>query len=435
MKTELVSLSELLDEIVDNRGKTCPTAETGIPLIATNCIKNDSLYPVFENVRYVSQETYENWFRGHPKPGDIIFVNKGTPGRVCLVPDPIDFCIAQDMVALRANQEKVYPKFLFAVLRSPEIQDQVEQMHVGTLIPHFKKGDFDKFLLPVLDRDIQKSIGDFYFNLSAKIELNRRMNQTLETMAQALFKSWFVDFDPVTAKSEGRAPFGMSAETAALFPAEFVDSELGAIPQGWSGGKFGEIATIKHGFAFKGEYFSDEETDAILLTPGNFRIGGGFNHSKFKYYNGEIPSGYVLSQGDLIVTMTDLSKEGDTLGYSALVPTISGKKLLHNQRIGKVEINRINSWKVYLYFVMLQKDYRDCILGGATGTTVKHTSPSRICDYKMVIPPLPIIKEFENVANPMINRIEHNQQESRTLASIRDALLPRLLGGEVRVKG
>src|SRR5439155_8607087 len=114
------------------------------------------LYPTYEDVRFVSPETYDTWFRGHPRPGDIIFVNKGTPGRVCLVPDPVDFCIAQDMVAIRANEKKVYPRFLLALLRSHAVQAKIEQMHVGTLIPHFKKGDFGKLLLRIPNRKIQE---------------------------------------------------------------------------------------------------------------------------------------------------------------------------------------------------------------------------------------------------------------------------------------
>jgi type I restriction enzyme S subunit len=141
---EFVPLPNLLSFIVDNRGKSVPTADAGIPLIATNCIKNDELYPVFEKVRYLTKETYDSWFRAHPKPGDIIFVNKGTPGRVCLVPDPVNFCIAQDMMAFRVNEEKIYNRYLFAVLRSPQFQAQISNFHVGTMIPHFKKGDLDK---------------------------------------------------------------------------------------------------------------------------------------------------------------------------------------------------------------------------------------------------------------------------------------------------
>jgi type I restriction enzyme S subunit len=201
-----VPFDSLLTKVVDNRGKTCPTTDHGKPLIATNCVKNGTLYPTFEKVRYVLDETYRNWFRGHPEPGDLIFVTKGSPGQVCLTPDPVPFCIAQDMVAVRADPKKVYPPFLFAALRSDAVQNAISNMHVGTLIPHFKKGDFNKLLIPLPDTRIQRYAGDLYLLLSKKIDQNRRMNETLEAMARAIFKDWFVDFGPTRAKMEGRVP-------------------------------------------------------------------------------------------------------------------------------------------------------------------------------------------------------------------------------------
>src|SRR3712207_1167691 len=100
--------TELLSHIADNRGRTCPTAPNGRPLIATNCISNSNLYPSYETERFISEETYRTWFRAHPLPGDIIFCCKGSPGRVALAPDPVDFCIAQDMAAVRADERRVY---------------------------------------------------------------------------------------------------------------------------------------------------------------------------------------------------------------------------------------------------------------------------------------------------------------------------------------
>ena len=108
-----VPITELLSFIVDNRGKTVPTASCGHKLIATNCVTNNTLFPVYEKIRYISDETYNTWFRSHPLPGDILFVNKGTPGRVCMVPDSVDFCIAQDMIALRADSKKIYNKYCY----------------------------------------------------------------------------------------------------------------------------------------------------------------------------------------------------------------------------------------------------------------------------------------------------------------------------------
>ena len=172
-------LTELLEAIVDNRGKTVPTTDTGRVLIATNCVTNNTLFPVYDKVRFISDETYKTWFRAHPIPGDIIFVNKGTPGKVCMVPDPIEFCIAQDMIALRANDQKIYNKYLFAVLRSERIQKQIYNTNVGDVIPHFKKQFLDQLLIPIPPREIQEFIGNLYYQLSYKIELNKQINGNL----------------------------------------------------------------------------------------------------------------------------------------------------------------------------------------------------------------------------------------------------------------
>jgi type I restriction enzyme S subunit len=187
------AFGSLLKNVVDNRGKTCPTADCGIPLIATNCIVNNYLYPLYEKVRYVTEETYKTWFRDHPRPGDMIFVLKGTPGRIAWVPDPIDFCIAQDMVAIRADERKIFPKYLFAVLRSDVIQQEIEGLHVGSLIPHFKKGDFNDLIIPIVEPKLQEFIGNQYFDFSVKIDLLHRQNKTLEAMAETLFRQWFVE--------------------------------------------------------------------------------------------------------------------------------------------------------------------------------------------------------------------------------------------------
>lgn len=189
-----IPLSKTTKFIVDNRGKTAPTELSGIPLIATNCINNNNLFPVYENLRYVSKATYDSWFRSHPEPGDIILTLKGSQnGAVCLVPDPVDFVIAQDMVALRVDEDVIDRLFLFAALRSPDVQTQIKNLDVSGVIPHLKKSDFDKLLIPLPDRKVQENIGQIYFSLSNKIDLLHRQNATLEKMAETLFRQWFVE--------------------------------------------------------------------------------------------------------------------------------------------------------------------------------------------------------------------------------------------------
>lgn len=154
----------------------------------------------------------------------------------------------------------------------------------------------------------------------------------------------------------------------------------------WKEYSLDELIHIKHGYAFKGEFFSEEQTDDILLTPGNFAIGGGFKAQKLKYYNGDFPVDYILDENDVIVTMTDLSKEADTLGFSAKVPAWYGKRFLHNQRIGLVKLKTDDFDKDYLYWLMRTFSYQRFVANGATGATVKHTSPTKICQYKFIAP-------------------------------------------------
>jgi len=163
---------------------------------------------------------------------------------------------------------------------------------------------------------------------------------------------------------------------------------------------------IKHGFAFPGAGFSDDPSLPTLVTPGNFALGGGFKETRTKTYAGDYPSEYKLSAGDLIISMTDLSKEGDTLGLPAIVPE---GEYLHNQRVGLVEITDPESVdsRFLSYFLRISK-YRDYILGTASGSTVRHTSPSRIGAFETVLPPLAEQHAIAEVLSALDNKIAAN---------------------------
>lgn len=145
---------------------------------------------------------------------------------------------------------------------------------------------------------------------------------------------------------------------------------------------------IKHGYAFDGEQFSETKTSKILVSPGNFKIGGGFQNNKPKFYNekAEYKTDYILEPGSLVVTMTDLSKNGDTLGFPAIIPNDKQLTFLHNQRVGLVELVNNIYPKAFIYFLMCSNDYRNYILATASGTTVRHTSPDKILGYGFLAP-------------------------------------------------
>lgn len=191
----------------------------------------------------------------------------------------------------------------------------------------------------------------------------------------------------------------------------------------WKRVALGDLIEVQHGYAFSGEHIKEHPPGDILLTPGNFAVGGGFRGEKFKYFDGAVPEEYVLTEGDLIVTMTDLSKESDTLGYPALVPKVSGARYLHNQRLGKVLVKPgAGVDRRFLFHLLKTSEYRHEILASATGTTVKHTSPGRILAYKATIPGMESQKAIADVLGSIDEKIELNHRVNETLESMARAL-------------
>ena len=360
-----VPITQLLEFIVDNRGKTVPTAPSGHKLIATNCVTNNTLFPVYEKVRYLSDEIYRTWFRAHPIPGDILFVNKGTPGRVCMVPNPIDFCIAQDMIALRADDSKIYNKYLFAVLRSREIQQQIYNTNVGDVIPHFKKQFMDQLLIPVPDRKMQEVIGDLYYALSYKVEHNKKINDNLQQQAQAIYASMFIDnTDPA-----------------------------------WVQGHLSDLITVKYG------------KDHKKLADGSYPVygsGGIMRYVERPLYDKE--SVLIPRKGTLnnVMYVNQPFWSVDTMFYTEM---------------------RLPNVAKFVYHFVKAKDLASMNAGSAV--------PSMTTDIlnamEVTIPSASALEEFESLVAPMYRAMQENDIQSSKLSELRDALLPKLMSGEIDV--
>lgn len=197
---------------------------------------------------------------------------------------------------------------------------------------------------------------------------------------------------------------------------------MGGVSMEWKEVRLGDVCEIKHGFAYKGKYFSDTPTCDILVTPGNFTLSGGFKLDKPKFYNGPVEKDYILSKGDLIVTMTDLSKNIDTLGYSALVPEVKGLTFHHNQRIGLVENIANNVDKYFLYWIMRTPAYQSFIATHSSGTTVHHTSPKGIGNYVFKLPPLDDQRRIASILSSLDRKIELNNKINADLEEMAQAI-------------
>ena len=386
-----VPLPSVLLTVVDNRGKTVPTAPSGHKLIATNCVRNENLYPVYEKIRYLSEETYRTWFRAHPEPGDIIFVCKGTPGRVCLVPDPIDFCIAQDMVALRADPKIVYNKYRLAVLRSFQIQEQILSTSVGDVIPHFKKSFFDQIMIPIPNMDIQKSIGDFYYTISEKTELNKKINDNLEQQAATYFQELFINnANPVWQIS--------------------TISDLGTVVGGSTPSKT------------KPEYYTNN--GIAWITPKDLSI----NKSKFISHgeNDITELGLKNSSATVLPKGTVLFSSRAPIGYIA----IASNEVTTNQGFKSV-IPYSEIGTAFVYFFL--KHSLPVIESAASGSTFKEISGSAMKNIPAIIPDRNTLDQFNSFCAPIFAQQKILEEQNHSLAMLRDSLLPKLMSGAIDI--
>jgi len=337
---------------------------------------------------------------------------------VALLKDLDEAIISQAYPIFEVKDEKeLLPEYLMMWFERAEFDREACFHAVGGVRGSLEWEDFENMQLPVPHISKQREIVKEYNTIQNRIALNQQMIEKLEETAQVIYREWFVEFE---FPDENGKPYKSNG-------GEMIwNEELGKeIPKGWEVGRISDLGFIKHGFAFKGENFSEEETSLLLVSPGNFKISGGFNFERNKYYVGKYPKSYLLSENDLIVNMTDLSKAGDTLGNTALIPSINFKTFLHNQRVGKFELNSLLN-VFYLYFVTNQKDYKHFILGTATGTTVRHTSPDRIAMFQILIPKNELLDKFNLLISPIIKLINLSPAQNYKLTELKELLLTKM---------
>ena len=448
-------LEDCMDAIIDYRGKTPKKVDNGIPLITAKIIKNGRIQEVNE---FIAINDYDDWMvRALPLEGDVVLTTEAPLGEVAQL-DARKVALAQRVITLRGKKGILENDYLLYLLQSSFVQNQLDGRASGSTVTGIKQSELREIILRLPPVSLQKSISHQLKCLDKKIDLNNKINKTLEQMSQTLFKSWFVDFDPVIdnaldagnpipealqtrtelrQKVRNSADFKpLPAEIRSLFPSEFEETEVGYLPAKWIYSGLSKLIDIKHGFAFKGEYFSETKTNQILLTPGNVRIGGGFKFDKLKYYKGEIPKDYIFGVDDIFVSMTDLSKECDSLGYAARVPSREDTQFLHNQRLGRVILGKHpSSVKEFIYQVLISQNYRNTVLGSVTGTTVKHTSPSKILSHVISHSENgEVERKFDSICSNISLAISRNNENNRILLKLRDTLLPKLISGELTLE-
>lgn len=381
-----------------------------------------------EQAAHVSEDTYiERTSRVVPSRGDLLYSREGTYfGIAAEVPESTRVCLGQRMVLIRPKADVLDFRFLRHWLNSPIMASHIHGYRDGSVAERLNLPTIRALPIVIPPPDEQRVIAHILGTLDDKIELNRRMNETLEAMARALFKSWFVDFGPVRAKAERRDP-GLPKPLADLFPDSFEDSELGEIPKGWEIKSIGDLADVvggttpstkeqsyweggTHAWATPKDLSALSvpvllDTDRRITNAGLSQIGSGLLPKGTVLLSSRAPIGY-LAVAEIPVAINQ--------GFIAMTPKTGTSNL---------------------FLLLWASVAHEEIVSRANGSTFLEISKTNFRPIPVVTPPANVMHKFDQLARPLYERIVECARESRTLASLRDTLLPKLISGELRVCG
>ncbi|MDB6063986.1 MAG: Restriction endonuclease subunit [Pedosphaera sp.] len=370
---------------------------------------------------FISEEQAAELGGAEAQVGDALLNITGdgiTFARSTLVPKRVlPACVNQHVMLIRPRSSECASGFLLSYLTHPRIKEYIESFNAGGSRRAITKGNIESFVIPLPPLPEQRAIASVLGSLDDKIELNRRMNETLEALAQSVFKSWFVDFDSVRANG-----------------GHFQDSAIGPIPKGWKVERFDKHITADRGLSYKGEGLRDDGTGLPMHNLNSVYEGGGYKHEGIKYYAGEYREKHLLQPGDMIVTNTEQGFDHLLIGHAAIVPKRYGPKGLFSHHIYRVRHKPSSPFSPhYLVELFNNPRWHYWISGFSNGTTINMLPKDALEMPLLVVPPDELVNKFTALAASVHKQVEANLEQSRTLAALRDALLPKLLSGELRV--
>ena len=397
---EELTLEDSMGAVIDYRGKTPRKTPFGIPLITAKIVKGGRIETPDE---FIAEEDYVDWMRrGVPECGDVVVTTEAPLGEVAQLGNE-RVALAQRLICLRGKPGVLNNNFLKFLMQSNGVQEQLRSRATGTTVLGIKQSELRKVILPLPPLPDQRTIAHILGTLDDKIELNRRMNETLEAMARALFKSWFVDFDPVRAKMDGRWRHGESlpglpAEHYDLFPGRLVDSELGEIPEGWEVKALEKLVELAYGKALRAV---DRKDGSVPVYGSNGQVGW---HDKKLVAGPGIVVGRKGNPGVVTWTHDDFFPI-DTTFY--VVPRDA------------------NGGLPFLLFALTDQDLPFV----SADSAVPGLNRNLAYMNKQLMPDKHVLAEFDDYASAIFSRCHRLEEESRALAALRDALLPRLVSG------
>jgi type I restriction enzyme S subunit len=420
-----VVVEDVCDLIVDCVNKTAPVVPEKTPyrMIRTTNVRNGTVD--LTQCRYVERETYEKWTRrGQLQKGDVVLTREAPIGEVGFVTEGEGVFLGQRVMQYRANPQLLDPRYLLYSFLSPALQHQFGSHEgSGSVVSHIRVGDCFKFKLMLPPLETQKSIATLLGALDDRITLLRETNATLEAIAQTLFKSWFVNFDPVRAKSGGRAPEGMDETTAALFPDSLEESALGLVPKGW------QLLPLDVAYEINPSRKLKKGESAAYLDMASVNTQG---HVVSGVVQRELGSGTKFVNGDTLLARITPCLEN---GKSAYVDFLPDEQVGWGSTEFVVLRPRQPLPTYHGYLLVRHPPFRDHAIQSMSGTSGRQRVQNDVLGrFPVAVPTADVAAAFGEPITALQKKIASNHEQARTLASLRDTLLPRLVSGQLRVE-
>ena len=376
---------------------------------------------LFETAGKINDTALTRIRKGIGKPGDILFSHKGTVGKLARVPEdsPAFVCSPQTTFWRTLDANQLDQGYLYYFMASNEFREQWASRKGETDMADYVSLTAQRELrISIPDIDDQRVIARALGVLDAKILLNRKITYTLEGLSRALFKSWFVDFDPVQAKRDGRKPRCMDNSVATLFPHHFDDSVLGPVPKGWSIRGLDQVASFLNGLALQ-KYPPMDGATLPVVKIAELRTEDTNDSERASL---AVPSAYIIDDGDIIFSWS---------GSLTVVVWCGGKGAL-NQHLFRVASKDYPKWFYWLWIDYHLPEFQ--AIAADKATTMGHIKRHHLHDAKVVVPTDDVLRAADAIISKWFDLIVHNKTESRTLARLRDTMLPRLISREIHLR-
>lgn len=416
---EVKTLDSLCLKITDGAHHSPKEFQGGIPMFSVKDMTDFGFDK--SSVKTISKEDYKKLKSSgcEPEDDDVLIAKDGSVMKHVFKYKHYEDCVLLSSIAiLRPNTEIIDPDYLVYAILNPKVKGNIISNYVsGSGVPRIVLKDFKKIEIKVPEIRIQKKVSKVLNQINSKIELNHKINETLEEISKTLFKSWFIDFDPVRAKAEGR-PTGLSKEISDLFPDSFEESELGEIPNGWKIRSLDEIADFLNGLALQKYPERDNQSKYPVLKIAQLREGSTKNQ---KTFSSDLPEDYIIKNGDYIFSWSGSLLSKFWLGGDAAL----------NQHLFKVSSENYPDW-FYAGWVEKHLSHFSSI-ASSKATTMGHIKRSDLKDAKTIVPPVEIIEKLGEHISPLRKKANLCHEENLVLTDLRDTILPKLISGKLKV--